>query len=376
MKISLNESNRCRLMRAGIWLPVLLTPVAYMVLAYISDGGPDRSGWWHFMRFIIPFVVLFCVHHFLLVKGLFMRGRYKTYFFSAVVLLAAFVAFSSIRHSGGRHDSGPPPHPAGITAGHRQAPPLPATPHRKDGPVPPALDFCIAVLLIGTNLSVAFFLKYVNEKERNDNLERSRLQQELEYLKAQLNPHFFMNMLNNIHGMVEISPGLAQEMILELSKLMRYVLYEGNRPLIPLQTETEFIHAYIALMGKRYSPRKVSVRLSLPDASAAEGIMLPPLLFIVLIENAFKHGISYLRHSEFDISMSVDERLIRFECRNSRSADTRSDSRYSGIGLANLRKRLSLLFDDSHTLHINDTDETTYTAILTIPYEKNTLHSD
>lgn len=217
----------------------------------------------------------------------------------------------------------------------------------------------------------------MNEKERNVELERNRLQQELGYLKAQLNPHFFMNMLNNIHGMVEINPSTAQEMIVELSRLMRYVLYEGAKEYIPLSTETDFITTYVALMRKRYSNKKVSISLHLPQQTAK--IQLPPLLFVVLIENAFKHGISYLRHSSFDMNMDVTNGHIRFHCRNSRGASPKNIQRKNGgIGLENLRKRLELLYGHDYSLEIDDKKENTYEVTLTIPYkyDTDTVHSN
>ena len=389
-----NKTNR-RLMYAVLWLPVILTPIAYMFLSYVGDGAYHRNGFWHFAGFIFPFCVLFCIHHFLLVRKLFMRNRLKAYFISVVCLLAAFVVVDNL---GTSNDLQPQPedvpqegmgingdmrHAQGQPDAFRPAPPPPERPLggnlNSNGPEPLAMDFCIALLLVGANLSAAMFVKYINEKERNADLERNRLQQELEYLKAQLNPHFFMNMLNNIHGMVEIDPSAAQEMIVELSRLMRYVLYEGAKKYIPLSMEMDFIGTYVALMRKRYSNKKISVNLQMPDPSQTAGIMLPPLLFIVPIENAFKHGISYLRHSEFDMAIYVADGYIRFHCLNSRGTPPDYAKKKSGgIGLVNLRKRLELLFGNDYSLVIDDKKTDKYEVTLTIPHkhDTDTLHSD
>ena len=178
-----------------------------------------------------------------------------------------------------------------------------------------------------------------------------------------------MNTLNNIHGMVEINPKTAQEMVIELSKLMRYVLYEGERRYTTLKTEVEFIENYVALMRKRYSSRKVDVRLKMPDTDLY-GIKLPPLLFMVMIENAFKHGISYKRHTDILITVEVlTDRQIHFMCKNSKRECPESDEKkYSGLGLKNLRKRLDLLYGENYSLNIEDEDDT-YTVNLIIPYE-------
>lgn len=90
------DKNNRRLIYAGLWLPVLLTPVAYMFLAYVSEGAFRRNGFWHFAWFILPFCVLFCVHHFLLVRGLFMRNKLKAYFIAVVCLLGIFVAVNNL----------------------------------------------------------------------------------------------------------------------------------------------------------------------------------------------------------------------------------------------------------------------------------------
>lgn len=119
-----------------------------------------------------------------------------------------------------------------------------------------AIDVVIAILMLGFDLGIVLLSRYQQEQERERQLEALHLQHELEYLKAQISPHFFMNMLNNIHGMVELNPVQAQAMIMELSKLMRYVLYEGSRPYTTLLKETEFITSYVELMRERYSSKK------------------------------------------------------------------------------------------------------------------------
>lgn len=373
------DKHKRKLIYAGLWIPVLLTPVAYMFLAYVDEGESQRNGFWHFFEFIAPFCILFCIHHFLLVRKLFLRNRLKAYFFAVVCLLGTFVIVNNlgIIHSHHTRTEKDMDNIQGQSDDFRPGPPPRERPKRDsshiDGPAPLAMDFCIALLLIGANLSVALFIKYINEKERNAELEKNHLQQELEYLKAQLNPHFFMNMLNNIHGMVEINPSTAQEMIVDLSRLMRYVLYEGAKEYISLATETDFIKTYVTLMRKRYSNKKVSIELRMPQQSQTKGILIPPLLFIVIIENAFKHGISYLRHSSFDMSMDMSDGYIRFYCRNNRIASPETNSnKYGGIGLKNLCKRLDLLYEQNYSLRIDDENKEIYAITLTIPYKYET----
>lgn len=125
-------------------------------------------------------------------------------------------------------------------------------------------------------------------------LEHQHLESELKYLKYQLNPHFFMNTLNNIHALVDIDSEKAKKTIIELSKLMRYVLYEANKSQISLKYEIQFLENYIALMKLRYTEH-LDIQTEFP--LIVPHVQIPPLLFISLLENAFKHGVSYRESS-------------------------------------------------------------------------------
>lgn len=254
------------------------------------------------------------------------------------------------------------PHPAG----HRPVP--------EGLPKPLLLDLVIAALMLGFDLAIALLSRYQEEQEKARKLETEHLRYELEHLKAQLNPHFFMNMLNNIHGMVELDSSKAQVMIMELSKLMRYVLYEGAKPRIQLYKETDFISNYVELMRKRYSSRKVRITLELPDKNR-EHVFLPPLLFISIIENAFKHGISYQNPSFVEIRLHMEKEKLHLICANSIHRLTSKNSCAGGVGLANLRQRLQLLYGKDFTLDITE-EENTFHVNMIIPYEydTNTMH--
>lgn len=230
-------------------------------------------------------------------------------------------------------------------------------------PQPSVMDTFVAMLMLGFNLAIVFMFRYQREKNRTRELENSHLQHELEYLKAQINPHFFMNMLNNIHGMVEVDPQMAQDMILQLSKLMRYVLYDGANARTPLSKEVAFIANYVSLMRQRYSDKKVQINLRLPE-QPDEHILIPPMLFVVFIENAFKHGISYRKPSFVDIELTLSEHEFRFRCKNSNARQ--QEGIQGGVGLENVRKRLSLLYGSDYSLKIEDKPDT-YCVTLTIP---------
>jgi len=221
------------------------------------------------------------------------------------------------------------------------------------------------------NLGIKLYFRTRNDHKKLQALEKENLEQQLEYLRYQINPHFFMNTLNNIHALVDIDPEKAKDTILELSKMMRFVLYEGDKKGVPLSREFDFIRHYIELMKLRYTD-KVKISVELPKELGDSQI--PPLILITFIENAFKHGISYQHESFVDIRVAVSQKpearsqKLTFTCRNSKAngQQPKANSQQGGVGLTNVKKRLDLLYDSSYTLNIQD-GENVYNVELTIP---------
>lgn len=275
------------LIYAIIWGIVWGYPAFTAIFVAVKAGSAILwDGVLHAWAGILPFFLLFLLHR-LPVRRLFMRCHIRVYLLSVAGLLCLFCLFrhywsEEIPRASSVQEQRIPPH---------GQPPGGHGPHR-GVPMPLLLDLVIAVLMLGFDLAITLFARYQEKQEKARRLESAHLRNELEHLKAQVNPHFFMNMLNNIHGMVEMDPARAQVMIMELSKLMRYVLYEGATPRTLLSRETDFIASYVELMRKRYSSWKVRISLEQPERNR-EHVFLPPLLFISVIENAFKHGISY-----------------------------------------------------------------------------------
>ncbi|MFB9053642.1 sensor histidine kinase [Formosa undariae] len=172
-----------------------------------------------------------------------------------------------------------------------------------------------------------------------------KLKSELQHLRYQLQPHFFFNSLNNIYSLVDISPEQAKSTIHSLSKLMRYLLYETNIEEVPLSKEVDFMKKYLDLMKLRISD-KTHVVYQFPSGITA--IKIAPLLFISLIENAFKHGVSANKESEIKIAMSAEGSTVRFKIENANFPKQSDDKSGSGIGLQNLKKRLDLLYPNKH----------------------------
>ena len=169
---------------------------------------------------------------------------------------------------------------------------------------------------------------------------------ELAWLKNQINPHFLFNTLNNISSLTQIDPDAAQDAIAQLSDLLRYAMYETNKKTVPIQGEVEFMRNYISLMKLRCNEKTtVNYQLSIVNYQ----LEVAPLLFISLIENAFKHGVSSSRPSKIDIRLEqTDDRLV-FTCDNTNYPKDDADRSGSGIGLENTRRRLDLMYADRYT---------------------------
>jgi len=219
----------------------------------------------------------------------------------------------------------------------------------------------ILFLMFGMNIGIKLYFRTRDDQKKLVELEKQNLEQQLEYLKYQINPHFFMNTLNNIHALVDIDAEKAKSTILELSKMMRFILYEGNKNGVTLTREFEFIRNYIALMRLRYTD-KVNINIDLPTLIPDKQI--PPLMLITFIENAFKHGISYQHESFISVKVVIKGSNLLFTCRNSK-ADKPNEEK-GGVGLTNVKQRLDLLFGDNYTLDMQDEPDI-YNVQLIIP---------
>ncbi|MEG1675919.1 MAG: histidine kinase [Bacteroidales bacterium] len=201
------------------------------------------------------------------------------------------------------------------------------------------LYFLTAALSVAIKMTMRWYKQGQEKKE----LERSHTEAELKNLKSQLNPHFLFNTLNNIYSLVGISPEKAQDAIHQLSKLLRYVLYDNNTEEVPISQEIEFIENYLDLVRLRFSSK---VKINFNILGTSQEVRIAPLLFISLVENAFKHGISTKSESFVNILLDLSTPgEVRFEVLNSYFPRGDEDKSGSGIGLENLRKRLSLMYD-------------------------------
>ncbi len=356
IRFSTTEKNENRLYLL-IWAGVFLIGALSLLVQDMSRPGasPSLSDVLRLWLRILPFCVLFLLHNYLVAPLLLRRGKPWAYVVATAVLLVLFGLFMVLTQIGPDPSMRPPEPPDGAF------PP----PEMRDGPMPmnpEMLKVLLGMMLIAANLGIKYQFHAAHAAARVRELEKENLQQRLDALRYQINPHFFMNTLNNIHALVDLEPEKAKESIVELSKLMRHILYDAGTPTIPLAQEMEYLRHYVALMRIRY-PEGVEVLLDMPENDG--GAQVPPLIFASFAENAFKHGVSYETESYVRISLAVENGKIIFRCANSQKAPLPQEEA-SGIGQENIRRRLDLLYGDRYTLHI-DQASGAYELLLVMP---------
>lgn len=225
--------------------------------------------------------------------------------------------------------------------------------------------FLFIMVILG-NLGAKFAFKSYNDEILMKAQTQEHLEQQLKYLRYQINPHFLMNTLNNIHALVDIDTAKAQDMILRLSKLFRFMLYDGSKDRVHLKSEMDFLRGYVDLMSMRYSEDKVKVNFE--ETVSNLNVMVPPLLFVNFMENAFVHGVSYQRETFIDVKIVAEADNICFTCTNSKK-NNEEPTTHGGVGECNALKRLGLIYGDRYVFNKVDAEDT-YTVELAVPMEK------
>ena len=221
----------------------------------------------------------------------------------------------------------------------------------------------LAVFAAGAT-ALALARRWVTADQSLKELEAARAQAELRNLRNQINPHFLLNTLNNIYALTAFDTAKAQEAIQELSKMMRHILYDYQKPMIPLKEEIGFLENYVKLMRIRL-PESVEVLFNAQKPTGS--IEVAPMILISLIENAFKHGISPTEKSFIHINISTHGTQLVCAIENSNNPKTSSDHSGHGIGLQQVQRRLDLAYPNRYTWEQGTKDENkTYYSIITI----------
>ena len=325
---------------ALVWAAIFLIPIIYTKL--VSESSPDLHKVLILWSKIIPYLIIFVVNNYILAPFLLLRQRYLWYIISVLLLVVA--VFGNVELI-----------------------------HFRDGFGNISItelrwywNMLFGLALAAGNSLIKLYYRALYKAQRMAILEKETLESQMEYLKYQINPHFLMNTLNNIHAMIDFDTDMAKQSVVELSHLLRHILYDSSEKHTTLDKEIEFIDSYIKLMRIRYID-EVDIVFNKPDVVLSRKIKLPPLLLIVLVENAFKHGISYNNNSFIKIDIMVFDDELSCIVTNSRHTTSESSTEHSGIGLNNITKRLELLFGNRSTLTIDDSDNKRYTVELVIP---------
>ena len=320
------------------WAVVFIMPA----LIFISEGNQRFEEALYRSLASLPFLMLlFYLCYFWLIDRLWFKKQY-IFFILVVVGLIFCVSYSKYElfsyfdlHKGKRH-------------------------------MPPFHAFVYFDFL--SNLLPVVFAMAIRYAQRNFSLEIAqkeaqahKLQADLTQLRYQLQPHFFFNALNNIYSLIEFDPQKAQQSVHSLSKLMRHFMQNSDQKQISLAEEVDFLQQYISLMQLRLTD-KTTVQVDFPKQ--VPQLTIAPLLFISLVENAFKHGVSATAATTLSFSLKVEGNTVIFRSENTK-IPTQESLYSSGIGIDNLKKRLTLLYPERHQYTIEE-KEGKYIAQLTI----------
>lgn len=339
------KSKHAWLVHITAWAVIFGMPL------FVTSPNRPAMTWPEYLRFLlvpVSFLIVFYTNYSLLVERYLFKRRTGRFFICNIILVAAVIAclhliFTFILP----FDTVHPPKPR---------------------PWQDSVRFFVGnallyMLVVGAAVAIKMTGGWYRAEAARQMLEHSRTEAELRNLKSQLNPHFLFNTLNNIYSLIQIDPEKAQQAVHDLGGLLRYVLYDSSRPTVPLRDEINFVRDYIELFRIRQQ-RHVLVSVSLPENPSSAPVA--PLLFIALVENAFKHGVSNDKPSY--VTISIDETKDGIECliRNSYFPKTTSDRSGSGIGLQNLSKRLELIYPGRYTFEYGLSGDTSYQVLLKV----------
>lgn len=349
------------LLHIVVWGYIFFTPLLF------TRGGVEEIDWQRYFftsLWNIGSCIVFYVNYLFLIPRYFLKHKYWHYFvWNIVMVLTLVVGREVMMHYYHSLDL------------------LPVRPRRSGGMggapyfssnssrsfilfksykwVQSMFHFLIAAVI---SLALRLSLSWHNSEMARKQAEVERHAAELMNLKNQISPHFLLNTLNNIYALTAFDANKAQEAIHDLSKLLRYLLYENQTEWVTLEKEVNFLRNYIALMGLRVG-KNVDVKVDF-NIEHAGNTLVAPLLFISLVENAFKHGISNTQQCFIHVALNVTPAgNIIFDCRNTNVPKTADDKSGGGIGLQQVRQRLDLAYPNHYIWHQGIDGNTYYSHI-------------
>lgn len=232
----------------------------------------------------------------------------------------------------------------------------------------------VSLVIAGISTSVALNQKWQADRQEREALEKEKIGSELSFLKAQINPHFFFNTLNNIYALTHVDVENSRRALHKLSRMMRYLLYDTQAGITPLSKEVSFIVDYIELMKLRLNDM---TKVIFEGPLIQHDIQIAPMLFLPYIENAFKHGVSTVEPSVISIELAMEGKVLTMVVKNTIfHKNVATADGYGGIGLTNTKRRLDLLYPDQHTFSAaKDVNTNEFIVHLTIVLDDTELHS-
>lgn len=351
------------------WLILLSLPLLFIAGQSGKDKALETAGaGWYWLLFG-SYIVVFYLHTYLLFPELYLKKKIVLYVSIVLLLLVSIYMLRPFDRLFTQLSQ-----PArGMRMEERRRPPMedrsfrpppdpgsqPPGPGRE--PRRPHFDFVsIFLFLLTMSLSIALQTtwRWRTTEKRALQAEAEKAQAELAFLKAQINPHFLFNTLNNIYSLAITQSEHTAASIMKLSNILRYVTDEVRQDFVPLQQEIDCIQDYIDLQQLRLGKKTI---VSFNKTGNHAPLSIAPLLLMTFVENAFKHGISNHQASSIDIELEASHNKIAFRCSNALFPRKQTDR--TGIGIANTRQRLEHLYEGKHQLNIS-TDNNLYTIVL------------
>ncbi len=345
--MAIETKNRIYIFKLIGWC--LILGISFFWSAHSSSDGFNASGLLIFTFNVIPLMIIYVLNDMLFIPRFLFRDQ-KASFFGVNIVLLSLLLVSAYNFN--VHDF---IELMDIDIAIRRRP-------RYDMSMM-ARELINYVLMVGFVTSLQLMGRLQKSEEALKEAETARIKAELTNLRSQINPHFLLNTLNNIYALTAFDAEKAQKTIKELSLLLRYVLYDNLSDKVLLIKEIDFLKNYIELMRIRLTNQvKLSVEFDVDDDSSAQ---IAPLIFISLIENAFKHGVDGNRPSFIDIRMEHNRERgeVILSIKNSNYAKHDNDKSGKGIGLDQVRRRLELQYADGYSWEINES-ETEYESVL------------
>ena len=348
MRIGNKQAIGENLLYLLVWSSIFLVPVLNSQM--LSELHLNLDEAWIVWRQLIPYLTIFLIHNYLIAPRYLLRRQAIPYLLTNLVLVVTVFTIVHFYQQAVMHEAS--------YIAQRDA----ITNHEI------YWNVLFALFMNGTNGGIKLLYQSLRDEQQMEVLKQEHLRAEINALTYQINPHFFMNTLNNIHALIDLDPAAAQTAVIDLSKMMRYVLYDSEKEIVSLTNDIRFLKNYIDLMRIRYSD-KVEITLDAPH-EIPEEVAIPPLLLIVFVENAFKHGVSYNQKSFIHISIFYADGRLTALISNSRPTHE-EPPQSTGIGMENVRKRLDLTYGpNGYTLETHE-EQNNYTIKLVIP----TLHA-